>query len=236
MKRIVDEVNIVAQAGNGGRGCDSHVRISNRKSLRTGGEGGRGGDVIMRADPNIASLSDFNYHHRFVAESGGLGGSSHKRGKRGEDLVIPVPCGTMIFEKGKRFLIRDLVQPGDEVVLLQGGRGGTGNEGGKEPEPGQPGEALEMTLSLRIPAEVFFVGLPNSGKSQLLGRLTHARAKVEAYPFSTKQLELGIYESAEFKQIRLCELPGIYRENLPGSLRIILRSCDQPTACNHRVH
>jgi GTP-binding protein len=216
MKRIGDEVNIRVSAGNGGKGCDSHIRLSEKKFLPTGGEGGRGGNVIVRADANVSSLKDFHYHRHFEAESGTPGGSNHKKGKRGKDLVIAVPCGTLILEREKHFLIRDLVRNGDEVVLLQGGRGGSGNAGGKEAQPGEPGESLEITLSLMIPSEVFLVGLPNAGKSKLLNRLTHAHSKVETYPFSTKLPELGIYESPHFKQIRICELPAVYRESPEG--------------------
>lgn len=216
MARIIDEVTIFTKAGGGGKGCESRTYISEKKFLPTGGEGGKGGNVIMRADSNVTSLKGFLYQRHFVAESGGPGGSNHKKGKKGQDLIVPVPCGTMIFQKEKHFLVRDLVHSGEEVVILEGGRGGVGNEGGKEAQPGQAGQAMQVMLSLRILADIFFVGLPNVGKSKLLSRLTRAHVKEEPYPFSTKHPELGVYETPEFEQIRLCELPGLYRESSEG--------------------
>lgn len=212
---MIDEVTISVKAGGGGKGCDSRTRLSEKKFVPTGGEGGRGGSVIMRADANVTTLKSFLYRRHFVGESGTPGGSNHRKGKKASDLVIPVPCGTMIFQKGKQFLIRDLVHPGEEVVLVEGGRGGTGNEGGKEARPGEEGKTLEVSLILKILAEVFLIGLPNVGKSKFLNRITRTHAKEGPYPFSTKHLELGTYETSDFKQIRICELPGLYRES-PG--------------------
>lgn len=212
----MDEVTIFVKAGNGGKGCESRHRISEKKFISTGGEGGTGGNVIFRADPNVSTLRGFVYRRRFEAESGDPGGSNHKKGKRGEDLVIPLPCGTVIFEKERHFLIRDLIQPGEEVTLLQGGRGGSGNEGGRPAQPGGKGPGLDVVLSFKIPAEVFLVGLPNAGKSKLLNRLTRAHSKEESYPFSTKTPQLGTYESSDFQQLRLCELPALYRESPEG--------------------
>lgn len=216
MARIVEEVAITVKAGDGGKGCDSHIRLSEKKFMPTGGEGGRGGSIRIRADSNVANLKSFLYQKHFTAQSGTPGGSNHKKGKRGEDLVIPVPPGTAVFLKAKNFLIRDLAQGGEEVVLVEGGKGGMGNGGGKQAQPGQPGESAEILLSWKIPADVFLVGLPNSGKSKFLNRLTHSTAKQGHYPFTTKQPELGVYEAADFSQIRLCELPGLYRESAQG--------------------
>ena len=216
MQRIIDEVTIVVKAGDGGKGCDSRIRLSDHRFVFNGGEGGQGGDVLMRADSNVETLRQFIYQRRFVAESGGAGGSNHKRGKRGGSLTLSVPPGTSIFRKDKRLLIRDLIQSGDEVVLVEGGEGGAGSESGKVAKAGQVGEAIEIILSWKIPAEVFLVGLPSVGKSKLLNRLTRAHAKEEAYPFTTKHPELGVYETPDFTRVHLCELPGLYRESLQG--------------------
>lgn len=216
MEKIIDEVTVSIKSGAGGKGCESHLRLSFRKMMPTGGEGGRGGSILMRADANLSSLQYFLYKRHFAAQPGGPGGNNHKRGKQGEDLVIRVPCGTSIIAKEKNFLIRDLVHDGEEVVLLEGGRGGGGNEGKKEAQPGEPAKSLDIVLSWKIPADVFLLGLPSSGKSKLLNRLTHAKAKVGDYPFTTKQPELGIYETGDYRQLRLCELPGVYRESFEG--------------------
>ncbi len=216
MAKIIDEVTILVKAGSGGKGCDSRVRLTEKKFLQTGGEGGKGGSVRMRADANVTTLKNFLYQKHYSAESGVAGGSNHKKGRKGEDLTIPVPPGTAVILKEKNFLIRDLVQNGDEVVVVEGGRGGIGNEGGKEARSGELGQSAEIILSWKLPADVFLVGLPNSGKSRLLNRLTHANTKEGTYPFTTKQPELGVYETGDFEQIRLCELPGVYRESPQG--------------------
>jgi len=216
MAKIIDEVTISVKAGDGGKGCESRMHVSEKKFIPTGGEGGRGGNVRMRADSNVTTLKGFLYQRHFAAESGTPGGSNRKKGRKGEDLTISVPPGTAIWLKGKRFLIRDLLRDGEEVVLMEGGRGGAGNEGGKQAQPGEPGQSAELILSWKIPADVFFVGLPSSGKSKLLNRLTHANTKEGTYPFTTQQPELGVYETPDFEQVRLCELPGLYRESPEG--------------------
>ncbi len=216
MNRIIDEVKIFVKGGHGGKGCESHIRRSDRKLLPTGGDGGAGGSVILRADPNVASLKSFLYQKHFSADSGSPGGSNKKRGKKGEDLLISVPCGTTVYKKEKHFLVRDLVHAGEEVMVMAGGRGGTGNAGGKEAQPGEAGESGEVTLTFKIPAEVFIVGLPNSGKSKFLNRISHSHSKEESYPFSTLQPVLGTHETEDFEQIRFCELPGLYRDSIRG--------------------
>ena len=216
MVKIVEEVTIKVKAGDGGKGCDSRIRLSEKKFMPTGGEGGRGGSVRIRANSNVADLRSLIYQRHFQASFGTPGGSNHKKGKRGEDLVIQVPPGTSVFLKQKNYLIRDLAHDGEEVTVVEGGRGGIGNEGGKQAQSGQAGESIEIQLSWKIPADVFLVGLPNSGKSKFLNRLTHSTAKQGTYPFTTKQPELGVYEAPDFSQIRLCELPGLYRESVQG--------------------
>lgn len=216
MARIIDEVTVTVKAGNGGKGCESNIRLSNYKFLPTGGEGGRGGSVIMRADSNVSTLRQFIFNKRFFAEAGEPGGSSRKKGRKGNDLTISVPPGTAVFRKDKRLLVRDLVGAGDEVLLAEGGKGGMGNEGGKDAQPGETKDPIELILTWKIPAEVFIVGLPNAGKSKLLNRLARTHAKEESYPFTTKNPELGVYPTSDFLQVHLCELPALYKESVHG--------------------
>ncbi|MBI4550446.1 MAG: Obg family GTPase CgtA [Candidatus Omnitrophica bacterium] len=207
---FVDEISIVIESGNGGKGCESFFRRTDKKMVPNGGDGGDGGDVIIRADRNITGLYSFRFHHNYRAESGAHGSSNLKKGRDGKDLLILVPCGTTVFNKQDRLLIRDLVEEGDEVVALRGGRGGKGNgHHGKMAQPGQRGQEMEVVFNLRLNADIFLVGFPNSGKSLLLNCLTGSKAKSEPYPFTTQSPQLGMFETPDFQNLSLCELPSL---------------------------
>lgn len=207
---MFDHIRLIVQAGSGGNGCESLFRRTDKKVVPHGGDGGDGGGVIFRADCNAPPLKDLRYRQHVIAESGTHGGSNRKRGKNGSDLVIPVPCGTRIFDRDRNFLIRDLVRPGDEVVVAKGGKGGSGNAGGKQATAGEKGKPFEVELRILLVADVFIVGLPNSGKSKILKSLTRSRAKEEDYPFATIEPEMGVHQISEYEQITLCELPALY--------------------------
>jgi len=211
---FVDEVTVRIFAGSGGKGCESYYRRTDRKMVPNGGDGGKGGDVILRADRNVMSLYPFVLNKHYQAESGHQGSSNQKKGRDGGALILRVPCGTTVFSKQEHLLIRDLLSDQEEVTVLKGGRGGTGNAHyGREATPGERGGDLEISLSIRLNADIFFVGVPNSGKSSLLKQLTHSKVKVESYPFSTRVPHLGTYETPDFKTLVLCELPAL----IPGA-------------------
>lgn len=211
---FIDEVTVQVSSGRGGKGCESFFRRTDRKMVPNGGDGGKGGDIILRADRNETSLYCFLLNKHFQAGPGDHGSSNQKTGRDGKDLIIRVPCGTTIFNEDEHLLIRDLASDGEEVVVVRGGRGGRGNaHQGREATPGQPGQDLRIRLSVHIPADIFIVGWPNSGKSSLLTCTTHSKAKCEPYPFSTRHPQLGIYQTEDFRNVTLCELPAL----IPGS-------------------
>ena len=213
---FIDTVSLTVQAGNGGNGCDSFYRRPDRKVVPNGGDGGKGGDVIVRADNNAPPIGNLRFKQKLIAESGTSGGSTKKRGKNGDNLVILVPPGTRLFDRERNFLIRDLVHIGDEVVVVPGGKGGGGNQGGKEATQGQKGTALVLEFSILLVADIFLVGLPNSGKTKLLNVLTRSQAKEESYAFSTKSPEIAMFAVSDYEQITLCELPSLYSNSHEG--------------------
>jgi GTP-binding protein len=213
---MIDKVEILIQAGNGGKGCESYFRRTDRKTVPSGGTGGKGGSILFRADPNAPPIAQFCYKRHMIAESGSHGGSMKKRGKNGEDLTFLVPVGTRLYNKSQDLLIRDWMKTGEEVVVVEGGRGGAGNQGGKEAKPGEPGAMIELEITVRLPVDVALIGLPNSGKSSLLNSLSRAHAKVEAYPFATREPEMAVCDFLDYEQLKLCEMPSLYRGSHEG--------------------
>jgi len=207
---FVDHVQITVKAGDGGRGCPSFAQPPYiRYPYPDGGDGGDGGDVIVQADPNIATLLDFRFRHEFTAGRGGHGGSNTKTGKRGEICVIRVPAGTVLYDAASRSLLRDLTLAGEEVVVAAGGRGGLGNARVPEATPGTPGERRDLVLELKLIADVGLVGFPNAGKSSLLSRISTARPKVGAYPFTTRYPVLGVVSVHGVDSFVACDIPGL---------------------------
>ncbi len=213
---MIDIVQILIQAGNGGKGCESFFRRADRKNTPTGGGGGKGGSIIFRADTNAPPISQFCYKRHLIAASGGHGSSNKKRGKNGEDMIILVPIGTRLYNKTQDLLIRDWMKKGEEVIVVEGGRGGTGNQGGGQATPGDPGAMIDLEITVRLPMDVALIGLPNSGKSSLLNSLSRARAKVEAYPFSTREPELAVCDFLDYEELKLCEMPSLYEGSHEG--------------------
>jgi GTP-binding protein len=215
---FVDEVDLVVAAGDGGNGCTAFRREKYiPKGGPAGGNGGDGGDVKFRADDSFNTLQHLAGHHHWSADRGGHGEGKNKHGKNGEDCVIRVPPGTLIFDADKGVLLKDLTEPDQVVTVARGGRGGRGNTAFKGPtnqaprehEDGEPGEQRNIHLELKLIADAGLVGLPNAGKSTLISRISAARPKVAAYPFTTLYPTLGIVELTRFRRFVLADIPGL---------------------------
>jgi GTP-binding protein len=213
-----DEATIKIASGAGGRGCVSFRReIYVPKGGPDGGDGGRGGDVVFIADDSVSSLYDLAHTPLLRAKNGGIGMGAKCTGASGEDLVIKVPPGTVVKKAGTEEIIADLTKPGDSIVIAKGGKGGYGNkhfatstnQTPREYEEGRPGVELELYLELKLIADVGLVGLPNAGKSTLLSRISAARPRIAAFPFTTKQPYLGIAELSDYRRLVFADLPGL---------------------------
>ena len=215
---FIDYVEITIKAGNGGPGCIAFRQEKYvPKGGPDGGDGGRGGSVIFRADANLSTLLDFRYKKDYKAENGHNGEGGLKSGKYGEDIIIKVPVGTIATNLDTGQVMTDLSEDGMEIVLARGGKGGRGNNHFKSPtnqtprraDNGMPGEAFRLSLELKLLADVGLVGLPNAGKSTLLSRLSAARPKIADYPFTTLVPNLGIVRLRELKSFVMADIPGI---------------------------
>ncbi|MDW8222093.1 MAG: GTPase ObgE [Gemmatales bacterium] len=215
---FVDRVEIYVKGGDGGRGIVSFRREKYvPRGGPDGGDGGKGGDVIIRAVPGTDSLAAVAHQKHWRAESGKPGGPNNRHGANGQDLIIPVPPGTIVRDRERGHILRDLVHPGEEVIVARGGRGGRGNKAfatstfrtPRIAEPGEPGEERWLILELKLIADVGLIGLPNAGKSTLLSRLSRAKPEIADYPFTTKHPNLGLVVVGEDRSFVLADLPGL---------------------------
>ena len=215
---FVDRAEITVKAGNGGNGCCSFRREAFvPKGGPNGGDGGDGGDVVFVASTGELTLSDFVFNRHFTAENGGDGRSKDMHGRRGQNLVIKVPLGTIIRNKETGDVLADIDEANAEVVIAKGGRGGRGNarfatpsnRAPREHEPGEVTEPLELGLELKLIADVALVGYPNAGKSTFLSRISNARPKVAAYPFTTLHPVIGVMEYPDFRKVTVADIPGL---------------------------
>jgi GTPase len=215
---FVDRVTIYVKGGDGGRGMCSFRREKYvPKGGPDGGDGGDGGSVVLRVIPGTDSLAQIVHQKHWRAENGGPGGTSLRHGKRGADLVLAVPPGTIIRDRDRGHVLRDLTEDGDEVNVAQGGRGGRGNKAfatsinraPREFQPGTAGEERWLVLELKVIADAGLVGLPNAGKSTLLSRLSRATPEIADYPFTTKHPNLGIVMLGGDRRLVMADLPGL---------------------------
>ncbi|MFP4363159.1 MAG: GTPase ObgE [Spirochaetia bacterium] len=217
MNQFVDETIIHVSSGKGGHGAVSFRREKYvPKGGPDGGDGGKGGDVIFRVQKNLKTLSDLRMKRTFRAKSGEPGKGSRKHGKNGDDVIIPVPPGTVIRDADDGRFIKDLVSEGDEFCLLEGGKGGKGNwhyrsstrQTPRYAQPGLPGEEMKLKIELNIIADIGLVGFPNAGKSSLLSFISNAHPKIAAYPFTTKIPNLGVVDLG-YDDAVIADIPGI---------------------------
>lgn len=217
---FLDRVKVWIRAGDGGDGAATFRREAHvPRGGPDGGDGGRGGSIVLQVDPGLTTLLDFRYRHHFRAEPGGRGLGAKRHGKSGEDLVLAVPPGTGVLDDATGELLADLVATGQSATLARGGRGGLGNvhfatathRTPRHAQKGEPGEERWLRLELRLIADVGLVGLPNAGKSTLLAALTAARPKIAPYPFTTLEPNLGVMSLGDEEDRRptIADVPGL---------------------------
>ena len=220
---FVDEVDIRVAAGSGGRGCLAFRREKFvPRGGPSGGDGGHGGSVYIVASPHTNTLINYRFHPEFDAERGQHGQGSNRTGSMGADLELPVPIGTLVYEKtgepgSPLVLLADLAREGDRVLVAKGGRGGMGNarfatstnRAPRKVQPGEPGEEKHLRLELRLLADVGLVGFPNAGKSTLISRVSAARPKIADYPFTTLTPNLGVVGLSGDRSFVIADVPGL---------------------------
>lgn len=210
MASFVDRAEILVTAGAGGNGCSAMFQAPyDRHPRPSGGDGGDGGGVILLADPQLATLLDFQFIHEFKGKRGRHGGGNNKTGARGDEAVVRIPVGTVVYDADTKHLLRDFVTPDERLVVARGGAGGIGNANASRATPGQAGEQRKLRLELKLIADVGLIGFPNAGKSSLLARISTARPKVAAYPFTTKSPVLGVVQLDPERIFVACDIPGL---------------------------
>jgi GTPase len=215
---FIDEVRIRVKAGDGGNGCLAFRREKFvPRGGPSGGDGGRGGDVVMVASVHHNTLLHFRFNPEHSAERGRHGEGSNRTGKDGESLELPVPLGTVVYDAETGALLHDFTTPGERVVIAKGGRGGRGNarfatsthQTPTEHEEGRPGNELRLRLELKLLADVGLVGFPNAGKSTLISRISAAKPKIADYPFTTLEPNLGVVKVADERSFVVADIPGL---------------------------
>lgn len=215
---FLDEVEVVVRSGKGGDGIiHFHREKYVPRGGPDGGDGGKGGDVILEVDEHLNTLWPFRHQKRFTAEDGRPGGSNNKFGRAGENLILKVPPGTMVYDAESGALLGDLTERGQRLVVCRGGRGGRGNARFATPtnqapqtaEKGEPGEEKRLRLELKLLADIGIIGVPNAGKSTLLAALTNARPKIAPYPFTTLEPNLGVAALDDYASVVLADIPGL---------------------------
>ena len=216
--KFIDEVKIYVRGGDGGNGSKAFRREAHvPRGGPAGGDGGKGGDVIMVADPNITTLLDLRYQREYRAPRGQHGLGKQRTGRDGEPRIIRIPCGTMIHLTEGSELLEDLVETGQRFVAARGGMGGRGNmrfvsstnRAPTRADAGEEGQERDLTLKLKLLADVGLVGLPNAGKSSLISRISAARPKIADYPFTTLIPQLGVVGLSDERSFVVADIPGL---------------------------
>jgi len=216
--KFIDEVTIDVKAGDGGNGLSSFRRLKNiPKGGPDGGDGGHGGNIIFQSVNNLNTLSQFRFQRKFQAENGKRGGSQNKTGSDGGDLIIDVPCGTLLYDLDTDNSLADLINDGDQLLLCNGGRGGLGNlryksSTNRSPTKfteGKEGESLSLRLELRLLADIGLLGKPNAGKSSLVRAVSSAKPKVADYAFTTLHPSLGVVDYSDSSSFVISDIPGL---------------------------
>jgi GTP-binding protein len=216
--KFIDEVSIDVKAGDGGNGLASFRRLKNiPKGGPDGGDGGDGGSIIFRSVNNLNTLSKFRFQRKFEAENGKRGGSQNKTGSDGKDLVIEVPCGTLLYDLETDNPLADLINNQDELLICKGGKGGFGNlryksSTNRSPTKfteGKTGDSLSLRLELRLLADIGLLGKPNAGKSSLVRAVSSAKPKVADYAFTTLHPSLGVVDYSENSSFVISDIPGL---------------------------
>lgn len=238
--KFVDEATIKVSAGNGGNGCLSFRR---EKFIPfggpDGGDGGDGGSIYLQANPSLNTLIDFRYQRQFKAENGKSGMGSNCTGKKGEDLIIQVPVGTLVYEADTGELLGDIKHADDRLLVAQGGFHGLGNtrykssvnRAPRQTSKGTLGDIRSLKLELRVLADVGLLGLPNAGKSTLIRSVSSAKPKVADYPFTTLHPELGVVRISSYKSFVMADIPGLIEGAAEGAglgvqfLKHLSRTC-----------
>lgn len=214
---FIDEVRIYVKAGDGGNGCLAFRREKYvPRGGPSGGDGGRGGDVVMVASEHYNTLLHFRFNPEHKAERGRHGEGSNRTGRDGNDVELPVPVGTIVYDADTDELLHDFTAPGDRFKVATGGRGGRGNarfatsthQAPTEHEPGHPGVERRLRLELKLLADVGLVGFPNAGKSTLISRISAARPKIADYPFTTLEPNLGVVSFGD-RTFVVADIPGL---------------------------
>lgn len=216
--KFIDEAIITVQSGHGGRGCVSFRRERFiERGGPDGGDGGDGGSVTLRTDANIRTLYEFRHRRHIIAPNGGSGSGQQKHGKKGTDVIVDLPCGTLVTNLETGEIVHDFLHEGEEVVIAYGGRGGRGNKNfassrnraPKFAQPGEPGVLLELKLELKLLADVGIIGLPNAGKSTLISVMSSARPKTADYPFTTLTPNIGMVIHDWGEPFAVADIPGL---------------------------
>ena len=216
--KFIDEVRIKARSGKGGDGMVGWLR---EKYVPfggpAGGDGGKGGDIVFVADPNVGTLLDYKFMREISAQDGGKGQNKNKSGSDAEDKIVRLPVGTQVYDDDTGELLKDLATPHEKWVALPGGKGGRGNQhfatptnqAPKKAEPGEPAQEKRLRLELKLLADVGLVGWPNAGKSTLLSRVSAAKPKIADYPFTTLTPNLGVVKASEGRSFVMADIPGL---------------------------